>query len=269
MMVLFGFISILLLSYRTNTVYLDAQNAADAIADGTAYDRANTNGDAETKAKEILQELNKNSQYTYTITRLEDKKDATAGTGKITVELTASVPSILGDSTFPTSIKRTASTEYQKSLTVSADGKARLAELFPSGVPTSAVAMEPYLTTISVPSTIHGTIPIRCHKQLAPIIQQCFQEMAAAGFPVKDAACYTWRSMASGTGHQSHHSYGVAIDINAGDNPAAYWGYSPNPSSPYYINQQIVNIWKSHGFFWGGDWSPSYRDPMHFTWTNH
>ena len=66
----------------------------------------------------------------------------------------------------------------------------------------------------------------------------------------------------------SHHSYGVAFDINAAANGATYTG-GVNPSSPYYINQKIVSIWKSHGFYWGGDWKGYYNDPMHFTWTNH
>ena len=43
----------------------------------------------------------------------------------------------------------------------------------------------------------------------------------------------------------------------------------PDPKSPYYNNPQVVAIFKAHGFYWGGDWSPSFYDPMHFTYTNH
>lgn len=152
------------------------------------------------------------------------------------------------------------------------DGSARLAQLFPGGTPTTQTQMAQYLTTISVPvcDTAGNVryISIQSHKAIAGNVQACFNEMAALKFPVIFAGSYEWRYMASGTGHLSHHSYGVAFDINAAANGATYTG-GVNPSSPYYINQKIVSIWKSHGFYWGGDWKGYYNDPMHFTWTNH
>lgn len=155
--------------------------------------------------------------------------------------------------------------------TVSADPTERLAQLFPGGTPTSESAMSGYLTSIKVPiCTRSGKVQytmLTVHKDLAERITACFEEMAAAKFPISDAYCYEWRLAASGTGHPSHHSYGCAIDINAAANEATYGG-GPNPSSPYYITQDIVQIWKNHGFYWGGDWDGYYNDPMHFTWTN-
>lgn len=149
----------------------------------------------------------------------------------------------------------------------------RMSYVFPSGTPNSASEMGQYLTTITVPinnsSGVPTTTQITCHKAIADELVAIFTEMQAVGFRITDAYSYSWRSMASGTGSRSHHSYGLAIDINASANPAAYWGYKPDPTSPYYINEQIVNIWKAHGFYWGGDWSPSYYDPMHFSYTNH
>ena len=129
--------------------------------------------------------------------------------------------------------------------------------LFPSGTPTTQSAMSAYLTNISVPACDKNgnvrTIQITCHKTIANEVKACFEEMASTKFPIKDAYCYGWREMASGTGHLSHHSYGVCIDINANENPPSYWDTKPDPSNPYYINQNIVQIWKKHGFYWGGD----------------
>ena len=149
----------------------------------------------------------------------------------------------------------------------------RMSWLFPLGIPNSRSEMENYLTTISVEvSDQSGNISTKTltlHKQIASEVEAIFSEMAAIKFPIKDAYAYSWRGMASNAKNRSHHSYGVAIDINANSNPAVYWGYSPNKSDPYYINQTVVEIWKKHGFYWGGDWSKNYYDPMHFTYTNH
>ena len=150
----------------------------------------------------------------------------------------------------------------------------RIGYLFPNGLPTSSSAMQPYLTTISVPACdINGNIrniSITVHTKLADEVMAIFNEMAQLKFPLSNEVYgFSWRGMASNNKNRSHHSYGVAIDINASSNPAVYWGSSPDPSDPYYINQTIVEIWKKHGFYWGGDWSKNYYDPMHFSYTNH
>lgn len=155
------------------------------------------------------------------------------------------------------------------------DDVQRLSWLFPNGTPQSPNQMTQYLTTITVPvNTPNGqtTMNLRVHKKLANEIVAIFEELLTVkGFYVDtgDTYGYGWRLMASGTGKVSHHSYGCVIDLNASANPAVYWGYSPDTSSPYYANPQVVAIFKAHGFFWGGDWSASYYDPMHFTYTNH
>jgi hypothetical protein len=133
--------------------------------------------------------------------------------------------------------------------------------------------MAQYLTTISVPACDtdgnRRNIDLTCHVKLSPLIMAAFTDMASIKFPIQDAYAYCWRYMASGGGNLSYHSYGSCIDVNADANPAVYWGYAPDPSSPYYNNTQVVTIWKSHGFYWGGDWSSSYYDPMHFTYTDN
>ena len=151
----------------------------------------------------------------------------------------------------------------------------RLRWLFPNGTPTSSSQMSQYLTTITVRiNTPNGisSMNLQVHKNLANEIVSIFEDLLTIkGFYVDpgDTYGYGWRLMASGTGKISHHSYGCVIDLNAGANPAVYWGYSPDKSSPYYANPFVVAVFKKHGFYWGGDWSAKYYDPMHFTYTNH
>ena len=148
--------------------------------------------------------------------------------------------------------------------------------LFPNGVPSSESEMQQYLTNIEVPITnesgSRSTLSLTVHKKLATEVKLLFDDMMKVNnFRIKpDTYFYEWRLMASGTGHMSHHSYGVAIDINPDDNPATYTGGSYNPGGNYFsITDEIVQIWKKHGFYWGGDWNGYYKDYMHFTYTNH
>ena len=152
----------------------------------------------------------------------------------------------------------------------------RMNWLFPNGVPSSESEMQQYLTDVEVPiideSGNNSTISLTVHKKLAEEIKAIFTDMTKVkNFRIKsDTYAYDWRQMASGTGHMSHHSYGVAIDINADDNPATYTGGEYNPGGNYFsVTDEIVKIWKDHGFYWGGDWSGYYKDYMHFTYTNH
>lgn len=150
----------------------------------------------------------------------------------------------------------------------------RMSYLFPNGVPTSSAGMQEYLTTIDVPACDtdgkERTITLTVHKELAEEVEAIFEEMAEAKFPIAEASCYCFRRMnnGTGTGALSHHSYGVAIDINWSANPHIMSG-RPDENSPYFINDDIVKIWEGHGFYWGGAWSGRYVDPMHFSFTDH
>lgn len=151
----------------------------------------------------------------------------------------------------------------------------RMKWLFPNGVPTSDNQMSKYLTVVKIPikdkNGNASELSLNVHTKLSEEVKAVFQDLASINFPINasETSCYTWRYMASGTGSLSHHSYGVAIDLNATANPAVYWNKTPDPSNPYYNNENVVKIFKKHGFYWGGDWSPSYYDPMHFTYTGH
>ena len=53
----------------------------------------------------------------------------------------------------------------------------------------------------------------------------------------------------------SHHSWGVAIDINAAENP---FGSTP------VMDPRVVRVMEQWGFTWGGAWKVP--DGMHFEW---
>ena len=150
----------------------------------------------------------------------------------------------------------------------------RMNKLFPAGVPSTIAQMQPYLTTIKV-NTVdkNGNEKERSltvHKYIADEVKAVFDELLALKFPINYLSGYTWRVMASNSNSRSHHSYGVAIDINASSNAATYTSGTYKPGiDPYAVTPEIVNIWKKHGFYWGGDWTGRDFDPMHFTYTNH
>lgn len=152
----------------------------------------------------------------------------------------------------------------------------RMAWLFPEGTPGSPSGMNQYLTQIRVPiytkKKKKDFMTLTVHKKLAAEITAVFQDMQKAKFPV-DPSCtagYTWRMMASNGNKVSYHSYGCVVDLNWTHNGASYtgWPYKPGKDK-LAVTKKIVDIWKKHGFYWGGDWSEAYFDPMHFTYVNH
>ena len=153
--------------------------------------------------------------------------------------------------------------------------KDRMHWLFPNGIPTKPSQMDHYLKEINVTvNTEDGTeeMTLLVHKKLASELEDIFDELLdVEDFYINTDECYSynWREMASGSGRLSHHSYGVCIDLNSTANPPVYWDEEPDTESPYYCSDDVVEIFKDHGFYWGGDWSEKYYDPMHFTFTDH
>lgn len=153
----------------------------------------------------------------------------------------------------------------------------RIAWLFDGdGLPTSESVMQRYITSIEVPilneSGTKTTMRLTVHKKLTSEITSIFEDMVTAGFRIKSSNtyAYNWRKVTGGSS-LSQHSFGVAIDVNSADNP--YYSntsnisvYSPNDTRPFHINDQIVQIWYDHGFYWGGCFG-SNIDIMHFSYT--
>lgn len=68
--------------------------------------------------------------------------------------------------------------------------------------------------------------------------------------------CYNPRRI-QGSSSPSLHSWAIAIDLNYEGNELG----DPTPS----MDQQVVDIFKAAGFFWGGDFQHR-KDGMHFEW---
>jgi len=82
-----------------------------------------------------------------------------------------------------------------------------------------------------------------------------------------------------GTGHWSEHAYGEAVDINPVENPYVGCGMSHDPAGLAYLNRSrlrpgmvtpaVVDAFRAVGWGWGGSWSGSTKDYMHFSATGH
>lgn len=155
----------------------------------------------------------------------------------------------------------------------------RMNWLFPNGAPTSPQEMQPYLTTIEVPiideAGNNTTMNITVHKKLAAEFKAVFEDLVKVGFKVKKSTtgAYVWKLLDSGA--PSKHAWGIALDINWGDNPATspgrrpgnYSGTGYNPgTNEFAVTNDIIKIWEDHGFYWGGYFSNLF-DPMHFSYT--
>lgn len=132
------------------------------------------------------------------------------------------------------------------------------------------------------------SIPV--HKFIAPLVIKIDQEIRASGvqYNFADVGGYAWRCVnnhkstiqnpnCDGTS-RSKHSYGIAIDINPGNNPyckvdstgkvqvqSCFPATPSNQDKPYDLPQQVIDIFKRNHFAWGGDW-PGAKDFMHFEW---
>ena len=83
----------------------------------------------------------------------------------------------------------------------------------------------------------------------------------------------------TGTGHWSEHAYGEAVDINPVENPYVGCGMTRDKTALSYLDRSrvrpgmvtpaVVAAFQSVGWGWGGSWSGSTKDYMHFSATGH
>lgn len=125
---------------------------------------------------------------------------------------------------------------------------------------------------------------VQANPLIAPCLEATANDIQNSGinYPITDVGCYRFDSDngTSNIGLLSYHTYGAACDINpltnnyynTGDNGTR--PYDPNcpPASSavnsgscYNMPPQIVQIFASHGFYWGGNFR-SVKDYMHFEW---
>ena len=83
----------------------------------------------------------------------------------------------------------------------------------------------------------------------------------------------------TGTGSWSEHAYGEAVDLNPVENPYVGCGTTRDRSARSYMNRTVVRrgmvtpavveAFRSVGWGWGGAWTGSTKDYMHFSATGH
>lgn len=103
----------------------------------------------------------------------------------------------------------------------------------------------------------------RCHKLLVETFVAAFDEIKKSGIPMKwaddYAGIYNARPIRNMPKYPSTHSWGIAIDLEPQSNPLGSRGK---------MHPRIIEIFKKHGFVWGGDFK--YRkDPMHFQYAKN
>ena len=104
---------------------------------------------------------------------------------------------------------------------------------------------------------------IRFHRRGAVQLQKAFEEIEAAGLKSKllsFAGSYYPRMIRGSTRTPSEHSFGTALDLNAGWNGL---GLTPARVGEKGDLHAIAAIFKKWGFEWGGDWEKR-PDGMHF-----
>ena len=103
---------------------------------------------------------------------------------------------------------------------------------------------------------------VTCHRIFIPQLREAVSDVRREGLahavhPQKYSGCYSPRHISHDpTGRLSHHSWGMAVDINAHENT---FGARPN------MDRRVVEIFEERwGLTWGGRWI--IPDGMHFEW---
>ena len=103
---------------------------------------------------------------------------------------------------------------------------------------------------------------VTCHRVLFPQLEAALRDIQQQGLahaihPRQFSGCFSARFISLNPGGRlSHHSWGMAIDINAEENP---FGTKGN------MDMRLVDILEDRwGFTWGGRWIVP--DAMHFEW---
>jgi D-alanyl-D-alanine carboxypeptidase len=83
----------------------------------------------------------------------------------------------------------------------------------------------------------------------------------------------------TGTGSWSEHAYGEAVDLNPVENPYVGCGMTRDKTALSYLDRSrvrpgmvtpaVIAAFASVGWGWGGSWSGSTKDYMHFSATGH
>lgn len=117
-----------------------------------------------------------------------------------------------------------------------------------------------------------ATRAVTTNRRLIPALRSIMAEIfnLDIDFKVVDLSSFSYRNVNTPTGESSNlsqHAYGTAIDFNAEANPHVVSGDPRDPSSPYTVPAEVVEIFNRHGWMWGGDYTKT-KDYMHFQYVS-
>jgi D-alanyl-D-alanine carboxypeptidase len=96
-----------------------------------------------------------------------------------------------------------------------------------------------------------------CHRRMTSAFTRVFSTIQEQGLQTSVTSfggCFAFRPQRTGY-KLSAHSWGIAIDLNTESNPQGSAGT---------MDAAVIDIFRSAGFAWGGEWEGKTRDPMHF-----
>lgn len=117
-----------------------------------------------------------------------------------------------------------------------------------------------HLTTVTA-----GGVRLRVRKEVADLFVGFIGELTRGGYRLNvraDDWGYANRDVRGRPGVKSNHAWGLAVDLNATTNPMTNDGRNHTDLPP-----GISKLAAKYGLRWGGDYSGSRKDPMHFEFT--
>jgi hypothetical protein len=100
-------------------------------------------------------------------------------------------------------------------------------------------------------------LPVR--SEIAPLVQHLVADLERQHGPFHPGECWGFANRAiRGTNRPSNHSWGLAIDLDAPENPM-----TTDPRAPHTIGSYASGVAARYGFRWGGDYVGR-KDYMHF-----
>lgn len=101
-------------------------------------------------------------------------------------------------------------------------------------------------------------IPLYVHWLVKPFYEGLIFDLHQAKYHVSSSGGYNNRDIRGRPGVKSNHAWGLAADFNAGTNPMTEDGkvHTDMPHAHHFALKWYL--------FWGGDYSGSRKDPMHW-----
>ena len=127
--------------------------------------------------------------------------------------------------------------------------------------------------------TVKKEVTIEVNSVLAELWKEFFEDLykEAPKFVITSVGCFRIDGTGYGQiGFLSGHTYGAAVDINADNNPygekqpytEAEWEELEENHLKYqliYTDSPMVKVAHKYTLLWGGEWSGTTRDIMHFS----